>query len=294
MREVKRKIKEIQPDIIHLHSPRATFLGMMTKFLTFQKSKIVVTAHGWIPDRLKLMKLYEYLYVQSIKRSDKIVAVSNQVKEILIKHNVDPDRVAVIHNGIEVSDSVVVQKPLLNKKRFIFLGRFIEEKGVIFLLNAVERLHLKFPGSFDLSIYGEGPLLSQIEETVAHKKLSNISIHGFVQPDEVIKLLNKHDIFLISSVQEGFPYTLLEALSAGLTVISTDVGGIKEALHDCHNGFLVPAKDENKLVQVMEKMISMSEEELYQFKLRAHSTRLNFTVKNMIGMVENEYERLIK
>lgn len=286
--------KEVQPDIIHLHSPRATFMGMISKKLFPDNSRIIVTAHGWIPERLKLRKIYEFLYTRAIKKCDLIIAVSHQVKEILINNDVKSDQIAVIHNGVEIPNDIVVQQPDFNKKRFIFLGRFIEEKGITYLLEATERLQILYPDQFHLHIYGEGPMQSIIEKWVNDNKGSTITLNGFVQPNEVMSLLTQHDIFLISSVQEGFPYTLLEAFSAGLTVITSNVGGIKEAVLDGENGFLVPPKDVNALTGAMEKFIKMPKEDLYNYKQKARERSLDFSVKQMISQLENQYQLLVE
>ena len=93
----------------------------------------------------------------------------------------------------------------------------------------------QYLGQFFNNIYGDGPL-SGLHTAIQKRQNDHIRVYGFVQPEEVIPLLNRYDCFL-SSVQEGFPYVLIESFSAGLMVIGTDVGGIKEALVDGENGF---------------------------------------------------------
>lgn len=137
---MRKIIKDINPDIIHMHSPRATFLGMLS--VIGLNKNLVVTAHGWIPERLKLKRIYEKLFIVTIRRSSKIIAVSEQVKEQLIKNRVNEKKISVIYNGINITSNFNVSQPkkIENKIRFVFLGRFIEEKGIQYLLKAIEKL----------------------------------------------------------------------------------------------------------------------------------------------------------
>ena len=139
IRHIKKIIDHKQPDIIHLHSPRATFIGIIAQFLSRHKSRIVVTAHGWIPDRLRMRKLYELLYIHAIKRCDHIIAVSHHVKGLLEDHSVKGDMISVIHNGIPITKGIQVGLPQ-ERKHFVFLGRLIEEKGVSYLLQTIDLL----------------------------------------------------------------------------------------------------------------------------------------------------------
>ncbi|PLT35746.1 glycosyltransferase family 4 protein [Bacillus sp. V5-8f] len=287
--KLKKLVEVLKPDIVHLHSPRATFIGMVAKTISRQSSNVFVTAHGWIPDRLKLRKVYEFLYVSAIKRSDRIIAVSGQVKDMLMAYKLDESKISVIHNGIEVPPQIEVTKRQIAKKRFVFLGRMIEEKGISYLLEAIEQVDQKYPEKYHLDFYGDGPLAEMIKETLKHKQIQNVTLHGFVQPEQVIPLLNQYDAFLMPSVQEGFPYTLIEAFAAGLMVIGTDVGGIKEALIDNENGYLIPAKDVDALIYAMTKVITMSDEELLNFRNLARERSHHFTIEKMTSSLVDEY-----
>jgi glycosyltransferase involved in cell wall biosynthesis len=282
-------LNESKPDILHLHSPRATFIGFIATKLAFHKATVMVTAHGWIPDRLRMRYLYEKLFVYAVKRCDKIIAVSGQVKELLVRHDIKSEKILVNHNGIHIMPSIHPAQPDPKIRKFVFLGRFIEEKGIRDLLHAIEYLEQSRFHTFSVDLYGEGPMLEYIIQTIKEKRLNSVKLHGFVPPDDVLACINNYDVFLISSVQEGFPYTLLEALSAGVMVISTDVGGIKEALTDGGNGYLVRSKDPMALAQAMKKAIELSNEELYEFKERAKLSSYHFSVEKMTVKLAAEY-----
>ena len=281
-----------QPDILHLHSPRATFIGIIAAKLAFHKATIMVTAHGWIPDRLRMRYLYEKLYVYAVKRCDRVIAVSGHVKELLAHRDIKREKISVHHNGIKIMPAIQPVQSDPRIRKFVFLGRFIEEKGIMYLLQAIEHLEQSKSDPFSVDLYGEGPMLEIIHQTIKEKKLNSVKLYGFVPPDDVISCLNNYDVFLISSIQEGFPYTLLEALSAGVMVISTDVGGIKEALIDGENGYLVGSKDSVAMAKAMEKAIKLSNEELYHFKERARQSSYHYTVEQMSLKLAAEYRSL--
>jgi L-malate glycosyltransferase len=287
--KIKHLLNTSQPDILHLHSPRATFIGIIAAKLAIHKTTVMVTAHGWIPDRLRMRYLYEKLFVFAIKRCDRIIAVSGHVKELLVHHEIKSEKISVNHNGINMMSAIQPVQPDSKIRKFVFLGRFIEEKGIRYLLHAIEHLEQSRSHKFHVDFYGEGPMLEIIRQTIMEKQLSSVRLYGFVPPDDVVPCINNYDVFLISSVQEGFPYTLIEALSAGVMVISTDVGGIKEALIDGENGYLVRSKDPMALAKAMEKAIQLSNEELYEFKVRARQSSNNFSVEQMTLKLAAEY-----
>jgi L-malate glycosyltransferase len=174
------------------------------------------------------------------------------------------------------------------------LGRFIEEKGIVYLLKAVKKLQTLFPNKFIIDLYGDGPLKNDIENYILINNLTdNLRLMGFVQPQDVFQTLANYDCFLLPSVQEGFPYSLIEAFSSGLIVIASDVGGISEALIPNINGFLVIPKDIDDLIEKISKVIEKSSTELKEMKSNALITARNFSLVSMMSSLEKEYNDII-
>ncbi|MDD9266223.1 glycosyltransferase [Paenibacillus sp. GCM10023248] len=288
--KINQIIKVFEPDIVHLHSPRATFLGSIASYFVINKKyKIISTAHGWIPDRLKLRHLYQFLYVNIIKFNDKIFAVSNKVKEQIISTGVDDESIVVIYNGISIPNEKEVTINTKCTRKFVFLGRFIEEKGLIYLIEAIKKLNDKYQGEFCVDMYGDGPLVDEITYLVNKNKLNNVTIKGFVDPKNVFEILKEYDSFLMPSIQEGFPYTLIEAFSAGLIVIASEVGGIPEAINDGVNGYLVKTKNSIDLASKMEYVINLTIDEFVQLKQNSLDSSKKYSIKNMIESIEKHY-----
>ncbi len=128
------------------------------------------------------------------------------------------------------------------------------------MIEAIKYLNNNYNNKYYVDLYGDGPLIDDIRSLVNSYKLRNVNLKGFVEPKKnVFSILKEYDSFLMPSIQEGFPYTLIEGFSAGLIVIASEVGGIPEALIDGVNGYLIKPKDSLDLAAKMENVINLTE-----------------------------------
>ncbi len=135
--------------------------------------------------------------------------------------------------------------------RFVFVGWMIKEKGIDEILAALEILLKKYQFSF--TFIGGGTLLDYVRETVSFSVWeANVSVLGWQSPEQIEQALSSAHVFVLPSYAEGFPMSLIEAMSKGLPAICTDVGGISDSLHDGINGFLIPPKNVDALTKAME------------------------------------------
>jgi L-malate glycosyltransferase len=281
-------LKKHTPDIIHVHSPRATLIVALAAVVARYRGKMITTAHGWIPKRLKLHMAIETVYVQSLKRYSKFISVSNEVKATLIKNNISPENIVTIYNGVEEQSRGV--SSVTSKRRFVFLGRYIGEKGLIYLLEALKQLNQStLRKELYIDFHGDGPLKPLIENAIKEMDNENIRNCGFADPRNVISTLKNYDVLIMPSIQEGFPYTLVEAFSAGIPVIASKVGGIPEALKDGFNGYLTKPGDSSYLQNAIKKFINLNEEELQNLKNNAFASSADFTVQKMVKYIEEVY-----
>jgi len=135
--------------------------------------------------------------------------------------------------------------------RFIFVGWMIKEKGLdevlasLKALLAEHRLHFTF-------IRG-GTMLESVRETIRVAGWEqNVSAPGWVSPEQLDSELSASHVFVLPSYAEGFPMSLIEAMTRGMPAICTNVGGISDSLHDGVNGFLIQPKDGQALMRAME------------------------------------------
>lgn len=185
-----------------------------------------------------------------------------------------------------VNLAVFKSKKRVNKKPLIiFIGRIIDTKGVKMLFQAA----IKFPQN-NFVFVGEGPLLHDLRKEAKQKKLKNIEFTGPVMQKGVAKMMLKADIFVLPSYHhEGVPLVLKEAGAAGLAVITTDAGGIREILSHRKTGLFIKQKDQRSLEKALELLINDS-------KLRKElSTNFNKSVRqkfNWRKISEDFYQQI--
>ena len=173
-------------------------------------------------------------------------------------------------------------------------GRFVHEKGYKYMLEAVEIL--KAVGfKFHLSIYGDGPLKSEIESEILSKNLSNsISIFSAVSHYELFNEIKEADLFAMSSISEGFPMAPAEAMIIGTPVIATKVGGIPELIEDGVSGILVPSKNSSRLADAIKTTLddlNLRNKLVFNGKKRIED---KFTPTKICNKLLNYYSEVLK
>jgi glycosyltransferase involved in cell wall biosynthesis len=264
--DIFKIIREVKPEILHLHSPKAAGLGSLAGRILGVK-KIIYTVHGWAfnEDRPHYQKaLIAFFSWLTMLFSTHVIMISE--KELgqaqafpLVRQKLRMTRLGIHPPTFFATSSAQhffqtkAQEPL--GKKFI-IGTIAElhpNKGLIYAINALEKLKAVHP-NFIYFIISEGEQRTLLENMIKEKGLENhIKLIGFVpHAAEYLKGLN---LFLLPSVKEGVPYTLLEAGFAGVPVVSTTVGGIPELIEDMQTGVLVQPKKSEELFHAIEFLI---------------------------------------
>ena len=144
----------------------------------------------------------------------------------------------VVYNGIPaesiISTNALDKKihSLQNRNKMIigFVGRFVSEKNIDMILRVASLFKMNNQENVEFWLIGDGPLLDHYKEKIEKQGLSTI-IHLKGNQDHILSWMDKMNILIITSHKEGLPFVLLEALSRGLPVVSTDAGGVKEVVH---------------------------------------------------------------
>ncbi|MBU0477483.1 glycosyltransferase [bacterium] len=189
----------------------------------------------------------------------KIVAVSEDAKKELLKHNkVDAGKVKVIYNGVSVNgksnrsvnefgDCTVIGN----------VARLSEEKDHFTLLEAFALICKEIEDAI-LVIVGDGHLRDCLESKVRDLKLEE-KVLFLGMRDDVQDLMKAFDVFTLSSTMEGISLTLLEAMAAGKAIVATNVGGNKEVVKDAESGVLVPKSNAKELAKAIIKVLKDKE-----------------------------------
>ena len=241
-------------DIIHSHGYKSNILlGLMPKF--FKNPPIISTLHGWTStEKLSKIRLFELLDLFSLKFVNAVVVVSRAMQSHpgLKKSKL---KLQEVNNGIP---EIYFNDADLNKniqtfcsKSFVIgaIGRLSKEKGFEYLVNALYLL-CKKNISARLIIIGEGPARRRLESNIRDMKLQDkVLMPGYM--DSAKQYLPNFDVFVISSVTEGLPITLLEAMQAKTPVVATKVGGIPYVLENNESGLLIKPRSPDAIAQAV-------------------------------------------
>ena len=239
-----------KPDIIHAHvytaGVPAVLLGRLYKI------PVVITEH-WSGFPRRLLKVKDKIMARfAMNRVKLVLPVSDNLREAIEKYGIK-STFRVVPNAANIE----MFSPLSNEsrknsvtKRILMVAVLTPVKGVPYLLEALHRTKEKRQ-DFVLDIVGDGPNRSEYEKQVNELGLGDmVKFHGLKTKEEVAGFMRQCDFFVLPSLWENLPCVLIEAMSSGVPVIATDVGGVNEMI-DEKVGVLIPPKD----VEALEKAI---------------------------------------
>jgi len=250
-------LKDEKVDIIHCHRHQSSTYGTIAGLIARTPS-VVTHVHGLNRSKNARRKLVNRL---TLRLADKILTVSEGVRQDVLKANpaVKAEKVISIGNSIDyeryanVSTTKQQAKENIGLKAdsFVFgsVGRLAPTKGYSYLISAFESVKKEIPAAC-LVFIGDGRLRNELEKQASETAAVD-SIHFLGYRDNVPELLKAMDVFVLSSIAEGLPRSLLEAMAAGVPCVGTEVGGIPEILADGEFGYLVPPKDDKALAEAM-------------------------------------------
>lgn len=239
-----------------------------------------------------------------LPRVDKILAVGQAVKNDVLQNNffIPPDKVINLGNSIDYDyfalsayDKQTVRRKFgIPEGCFVFAtaGRLAPTKGQPYLISAFAQVRKRL-SNVELLIAGTGESKDELEKQVLQLGCGS-SIHFLGRVDNMPEFYSCIDTFVLPSVAEGLPRSLIEAMAAGVLCIASNVGGIPEILDNGRCGLLVPLKDTNALVEAMLKTVNMPKQE----KLAVISTAKEYIKENyshniMIKKIERIYDNLV-
>lgn len=241
-------------NLLHVHF---LFSGLIGIFVAkIYKIRIVLTTHGSDINYLEKSALLRKAGLFILRRVHRVIAVSNSLRQKMVEIGISDRKITVIPNGVNPLDF----KPRKRKKdgfRLLWVGRLVEEKGVVYLVEALKWVREKLP-DVKLILIGEGKLKERLKRLSHNLSLYNIDFIGKINHSAISEYMNSADLFILPSLREGLPLVLLEAMATGLPVIATSVGGIKDVIVHEKSGILIPPKKPRLLA---EKIIYLLKDE---------------------------------
>ncbi|MBI5361415.1 MAG: glycosyltransferase family 4 protein [Planctomycetes bacterium] len=197
------------------------------------------------------LKVMRYCVLESAKS---IAANSHGLAELSRK--TDPFPVRIIPNGVDAEFFKPLEKRESHAFRFIFAGRFQEQKNLFFLLSQLAELNRETPVPFEIDLVGDGPLRKDLTTHAENLGISKkVSWHGWADKNGLLSLYQQADCMLNPSLYEGMPNTVLEAMACGLPVIASDVIGNRDLVQNNETGLLFPLDRPEEFRRAMSELL---------------------------------------
>ena len=289
LKELAKKLKEINPQIVHTNCPKAGILGRIAAKL-FTKAKVVHTTHGFVfYEGQNIFKKYFYIFIERFAAlfADYMIFVSNKDLQTALKYKITtPQKARLIRAGVtpKTKESLHFNKAKLFEELGIKEGTKIvlqtanlkPEKNPLESVKIANIVCKKMPNTVFLYT-GTGPLKAKTENLIKELKLeNNFKLIG--ERDDISHLLSIADVFLLTSIREGLPMALLEALFMKVPSVCYNVGGISEVLKDGQNGFLISQNDSKKAAQSIINILQGG----FNFKEQSLALLRDFDIKDML------------
>lgn len=254
--ELGRFLQRERFDIVHANASKSGAIASFACALFRVRSRLVYTAHGWVfnePRGLVVRSFYLMMEWLGARRRDATIVLSESEKNDALRHALSsPKRLFVIPHGIDVPPDFFLSRDEARSRLGLrsdehvvgAIGNLYANKGYRFLVEAMSDVPAR------LVIIGEA------RKGVAGivRAAGRVVFAGAIA--DASRYLRAFDVFVISSVKEGLPYVLLEAMAAGVPIVSTNVGAIPEVLEHQKTGLLVRPADSRKLGDAIKQLFS--------------------------------------
>jgi glycosyltransferase involved in cell wall biosynthesis len=281
-------------DIVHAHS-HLFFSTYMTAFVRkFKKTPLIVTNHGFVSQKLPftIQKIVLPIVTKwTYLNADAVICYTTEMKEEMENWGVRTENVRIIHNGVNAE----FFRPLNNNKKeydIIWVGRYVPGKGIEFLIQSLSELKKEF-NNFKVLMIGSGPLKKSIEKMIIKSNLSNhISLIENISNDDLLYYYNKSKLFVLTSIEEGVPRTILEAMACGLPVVCSDLPQLKTLIEG--SGILAPKKD---TISIANAVIKILNDNKFYEKLSANARQkivTKYSWEDTVNKTIQLYEELNK
>jgi len=292
---IRRKLKEIAPDIVHTH---ASFSGRIAARL-YGRCKIVHTLHCAfpVPKWRKAFPIRQIFGMVNNTFSDRIIATSPVAKETLLQIGTSEKKIRIIYNGAAPAKEYSLEKITKLRQKYsippnafvvAYIARLTEIKGHDCILDTAREL----PYNVIIVLAGDGDYEEHLKERVTNERLHNVRMVGFINNvDEILAISNVQ--INMSYVSETSSLSLLQGMSVGKPAIATNFSGNPYVIKDGDNGLLVPVNDPEELDCAIIKL--KDDHELYQQLSEGAKQRYSrqFTARMMAENTESVYKELM-
>jgi glycosyltransferase involved in cell wall biosynthesis len=295
-----------ESDLVHVHGHPYLSSLYAAKAAKIYEKPMVLTQHNTFIEYDNIWDTVERVNdavvgKQNIRWADKIITVSNATKRYVLSLGATPTKLTVLHNGVDI-DRFKPQKSIRDEKRkqlgiptntivILTVRRLVYKNGIDTLIETAAKTLKQNPNLIFLAV-GTGPDKDAVQTRIQQLGISErFRLMGFVSDAELPSFYNAADLFVLPSKSgEGLPLVSLEAMSCGVPVIATDVGGIREIVPEACGKFVPPDQPDKMAKAILE--LSRSNLTELRGKLRA-MVEEKFSWEKNVEQLAQIYEQLI-
>jgi glycosyltransferase involved in cell wall biosynthesis len=283
MRSIQRTVREIQPDIIHVHG---TFAGLFLRTLFFlqkQRPVIIYCSHGWsfLMD-IRPWKKRLYAWVEKVLsiRTDYMISISKYEYQMAMNYGLSPKKSVIVYNGVSDVPASKLHPFQVNKEKInlLYVGRFDRQKGFDLLLEVFNEQQFT-----DVVLYLIGePVL----EEISYDYPDNAVALGWIDHSEIDRYMKACDAVIVPSRWEGFGIVAIEALRNKKPVIASNRGALPEIIQHGVNGYLFDFAHKEELASLVRalnkdklELMGKAGEEIFHHKF--HSDSMNKQIERL-------------
>lgn len=291
-KNVSAWIRKIDPEIVHVHNHLFFASYQAVKASRSLGLPIVLSIHAFKARRNLLLNTLQNIYARTVGKS-----IFEKASSIICLTKSDAtdvagilggiDKISVIPNGVDTA--FFKPSPEKDPDLISWVGRFVPEKGLTYLLEAMQKVVKEHP-SARLVMCGDGIARTECMHLTARLGLvDRVSFPGRLDRTELAELLARTTVFAFPSLSEGLPRSVLEAMASGVPVVASDIPGIGEVITDGNDGLLVSPRDSDSLAAAILRVLRDSDL-VKQLGENARRTAVQrFSMSGSVRMQESLY-----
>ncbi|UCE75376.1 MAG: glycosyltransferase family 4 protein [Methanomassiliicoccales archaeon] len=239
-------------DIIHAHF---TLSGLAAVFSQrIGRKRIILTCHGSDINYIPESGMVRTISIHTLEKVNKIITVSYALKNKIVDLGISQDKIVIIPNSVDTK-RFSPRRTKSNGFEILWAGRMVREKGLEYLFQAMIEVIDKIP-DVKLILIGDGEQRKYLEKLAVKIGIrDNLHFVGIKEHSAMPDYMAQAKLFVLPSLSEGMPLTLLEAMSSGIPIVATKVGGIPEVVKNGENGILVPPGDSKELSKAILRLM---------------------------------------
>lgn len=288
-----RLVRLFRPDVIHVHFavPAGALAWILSKLT---RIPYVLTAHlgdvpGGVPEKTGdwfrfIFPTTRWIWHDASAR----VAVSEYTRSLALKHY--NEEILVIPNGIDVDGEHQASIRVNNPPVIVFAGRFMEQKSplqIIQTLNEIKDI------SWKCVMIGDGPLMPEVKKSIEELAIGDrFILTGWITPGEVMKHFEQSDILFMPSLSEGLPVVGVQALSKGLAIVASRVGGFVDLVDEDKNGYLVESGNKEGFKSKLQELLT-SPSRLLSLRQASLEKAKSFEITQIAERYEKIFEKIM-